>query len=201
MRGKKITRIGLLGGSFNPAHAGHRHITLEALKRLDLDQIWWLVSPGNPLKSESDMAEYTQRFASAVALAAGHPRIRVVGVEAAVGLRYTIDTVTYLQTQHPRTRFVWLMGADNLAGFHRWRAWRVLAARIPIAVLDRAPYGLRALHGVFARTHAKQRLPEAAARELVRQSAPAWAYLTIPRSPLSATQLRKTLGKNAFLGY
>lgn len=191
-------RIGLLGGSFNPAHAGHRHISLEAIKRLGLDEVWWLVSPQNPLKRSDELADYTTRLATAEAVAA-HRRIQVLDIEAQAGLRYTIDTIAYLQQCFPHTRFVWLMGADNLGGFHRWRAWREIAARVPIAVLDRAPYGLRALHQRFARIYARARLDERAARQLAFRTAPAWVYLSIPRHPLSATYLRKTLGKAAFL--
>lgn len=190
--------IGLLGGSFNPAHAGHLHISLEALKRLGLDEVWWLVSPQNPLKRADDMADYATRFALAADIAR-HPRIRVLGVEAAHGLRYTVDTLRFLQKRHRGTRFVWLMGADNLAGFHRWRSWREIARRVPIAVLDRAPFSLRALHARFALTFARYRLPAAQAALLARGAAPSWVYLAIPRHPLSATYLRKTLGKDAYL--
>jgi len=190
-------RIGLLGGSFNPAHEGHLHISLEALKRLQLDEIWWLVSPQNPLKSASDLADYDTRFATAVGFAQ-HPRIRVLGLEAQHGLRYTIETIRFLQARYPH-RFVWLMGADNLAGFHRWRRWREIAARIPIAVLDRAPYALRALHGHFATYCAAKRVAAVAASQLSGRTKGGWAYLTIPRHPLSATFLRKTLGKAAYM--
>lgn len=193
-----MRRVGLLGGSFNPAHAGHLHISLEALKRLQLDEVWWLVSPQNPLKREGDLADYETRFTYAAYLA-NHPRIRILSIEQAQDLRYTIDTIRYLQKHHRSTRFVWLMGADNLAGFHRWRDWRGIAARVPIAILDRAPYGLHALHGRFAHCFARNRLPSTAARTLADSPVPAWTYLTIPRHPLSATHLRKTLGKHAWL--
>jgi nicotinate-nucleotide adenylyltransferase len=196
VRGKR--RIGLLGGSFNPAHAGHLHISLEALKRLKLDEVWWLVSPQNPLKKASDLAAYDLRFQTAQALAQ-HPRIRVCDIEAKHGLHYTIATIRFLQAHHRDHQFVWLMGADNLAQFHRWRNWREIAARVPIAILDRAPFGLKALHARFASCYAKQRLNSRAAAQLADASAPRWAYLTIPRHPLSATALRKTLGKDAFL--
>lgn len=191
-------RIGLLGGSFNPAHAGHRHISCEALKRLQLDEIWWLVSPQNPLKRSSDMAAYDTRLSYASALAA-HPRIRVLDIEAREGLHYTIDTLQFLRRRYPRHQFVWLMGADNLAGFHRWKAWRRIAGLLPIAVLDRAPYALRALHGPFASRYRAARLPAAHAESLAGSPVPAWGYITLPRHPLSSTHLRKTLGKNAFL--
>lgn len=191
-------RIGLLGGSFNPAHAGHVHISLEALKRLKLDEIWWLVSPQNPLKKADDLADYDLRFSYAKSLAT-HPRIKVLDLEQRYGLRYTIDTIRFLKTRYWRSQFVWVMGADNLAGFHRWRSWRMIADLLPIAVLDRAPYALRALHAPFARNFSATRLPARAGAVLASLGAPAWLYLTIPRSPISATQLRKTLGKNAYL--
>jgi nicotinate-nucleotide adenylyltransferase len=191
-------KIGLLGGSFNPAHEGHLHISLEALKRLRLDEIWWLVSPQNPLKKSSDLAKYETRLEKARAMAR-HPRIRVLDIEAREKLFYTIDSIRYLQRAHPRHAFVWLMGADNLGSFHRWRAWRKIASLVPVAVLDRAPYGLKALHQPFARTFAAARLNERSAVTLAESHTPAWIYLTIPRHPLSGTYLRKTLGKAAFL--
>ena len=190
--------IGLLGGSFNPAHEGHLHISLEALKRLKLDEVWWLVSPQNPLKKASDLAAYATRLETARALA-NHPRIRVLDIEAQHGLYYTIDTIRFLQARGRKQRFVWLMGADNLAGFHRWRSWREIARRVPIAILDRAPYGLRALHGLFATRNATRRIATNAASTLAFSTPERFAYLTIPRHPLSATYLRKTLGKHAFL--
>ncbi len=195
---QKKRRIGLLGGSFNPAHDGHLHISLEALKRLQLDEVWWLVSPRNPLKSAADLADYPLRMAHAIALTP-HPRIRVLGIEHTFKLAYTVDTIRFLQQRHRDTRFVWLMGADNLAGFHRWRAWKAIAGRVPIAILDRAPFALKALHGRFALRFAATRLPAAHAALLANKAAPAWVYLTIPRHPLSATQLRKTLGKDAWV--
>lgn len=190
-------RIGLLGGSFNPAHAGHLHISREAIKRLGLDEVWWLVSPQNPLKASSELAPYATRLAKARAMATD-PRIHVSDIESRQGLYYTIDTLTYL-LQHEPHKFVWLMGADNLAHFHRWRAWRRIARLVPIAVLDRAPYALRALNGPFARWMRGQRSHGRAVRQLADAPAPAWAYLTIPRHSLSATQLRKTLGQRAFM--
>lgn len=189
-------RIGLLGGSFNPAHAGHVHISREALKRLKLDEVWWLVSPQNPLKKASDLAPYALRLDYARTLAR-HPRIRVLDLEQQHGLYYTVDTLRFLRKRYPH-EFVWLMGADNLAGFHRWRAWRTIAQLVPVAILDRAPYALKALHGPFARTLRAHRVDERAASQLASRGS-GWSYLTIPRSPLSATALRKSLGKNAFM--
>ncbi len=197
MRGK-ARRIGLLGGSFNPAHAGHFHISCEALKRLKLDEVWWLVSPQNPLKRSTELADYPTRFETARALAR-HPRMRVLDLEAQYGLYYTIDTIRYLQQHYPHHQFVWLMGADNLANFHRWRAWQEIAGRVPIAVLDRAPHALQALHERFARRFAGARVQPNAAAELAKKPTPAWVYLSIPRHPMSATYLRKTLGTAAYL--
>ncbi len=194
---QEARRIGLLGGSFNPAHAGHLHISLEALKRLDLDEVWWLVSPKNPLKKADDLADYALRFSYAKSLAR-HPRIKVLDIEQRHQLHYTIDTVLFLKKHMPRCRFVWLMGADNLAGFHRWRSWRSIASLLPIAVLDRAPYALRALHAPFARSFSATRLPASASRLLADIWPAHWLYLSIPRHPMSATHLRKTLGKNAY---
>lgn len=190
-------RIGLLGGSFNPAHEGHLHISLEAFKRLRLDEIWWLVSPRNPLKQAGDLADYATRLSAALAIAQ-HPRIRVLDVEARQKLHYSIDTIRFLQARHRNHSFIWLMGADNLAQFHRWRAWREIAASVPIAVLDRAPYGLQALHARFATCFSRHRLRSSAAELLTGAPTPCWTYLTIQRNPLSASYLRKTLGNLAF---
>lgn len=191
-----MRRIGLLGGSFNPAHAGHLHITLEALKRLDLDEVWWLVSPHNPLKKKSDLADYAKRLKIAQVLA-NHPRIRVLDIEERRGLYYSIDTIRYLQKRMRHAQFVWLMGADNLEHFHRWRAWREIFARLPIAILDRAPYAFKALHGLAALRYRNKRLING--RLLGRiENLPNWAYIPIPKHPMSASALRKTLGVKAF---
>lgn len=187
-------KVGLLGGSFNPAHAGHRHISLEALKRLGLDEVWWLVSPANPLKDPAVLAPYETRLAQAKAMAA-HPRIRVLDIEQKLDTRYTIDTVKALQRHYPSARFIWLMGADNMAGFHYWRRWQEIAACIPVAVVDRLPYHYGALGGRFAHYFAAYRVHESRARLLASLPPPAWTYLFIPPHPLSSTQLRKTLGK------
>lgn len=191
-------KVGILGGSFNPAHAGHLHISLEAIKRIGLDEIWWLVSPRNPLKKADDLADYKTRLDFAKHLVKGHP-IRVLDLEAQHGLQYSIDTVRHLKLHYPHTQFVWLMGADNLAGFHRWRSWQAIAKLVPIAVLDRAPYALHALRGRFAQQFHTNRLSPNAAHALPAKSLPAWVYLSIPRHPLSATSLRKKLGSAAFV--
>lgn len=195
---QRTNKIGLLGGSFNPAHAGHRHISLEALKRLGLDEVWWLVSPANPLKDPAILAEYAQRLASAQETAA-HPRIKVLDFEQKEGLRYTVDTLRVLKRRYPGAQFVWLMGADNLAGFHRWRRWREIAALVPIAVFDRSPYQHGALAGRFSTAFARFRLPQESARMLVHRQAPAWVYLFIRPHAASSTDLRKTLGNSSHL--
>ena len=190
-------RIGLLGGSFNPAHGGHLHISLEALKRLKLDEIWWLVSPHNPLKIPAELAPYETRFKSAAAMAQ-HPRIKVLTIEQQEKLYYTVDTVRHLKRRHPRAQFVWLMGADNLLYFHRWKLWRTIVHTVPIAILDRLPYAFAGLHGRFALRFDSRRISANAARQLFSKKHSAWCYITLPRHPLSASFLRKTLGEAAF---
>ena len=192
-------RIGLLGGSFNPAHAGHLHIAREAIKRLQLQEVWWLVSPQNPLKSAKDMAPYPTRLAHARHVAAQEPRIVVTDLEQRHHLYYTIDTLKFLQRRHRDTQFVWLMGADNLKHFHRWKQWQCIAKRVPIAILDRAPYAFSGLASRFALYLARHRLRGSRARILASKPAPCWGYITLPRHPLSATFLRKTLGSVAYL--
>ncbi len=185
----KGQRIGLLGGSFNPAHAAHRHISLEALKRLDLDYVWWLVSPQNPLKHQKDTAPYARRVAQAKAIA-NHPRIKVLDLEQRLGSRYTIDTLRALNRLYPDTKFVWLMGADNLIDIPRWHGWREIFARAPIAILDRPHYSIRAPLGKAAQTFRAFRIPVYGAKRLADKTPPAWTFLRIPRHSLSATELR-----------
>lgn len=185
-------RIGLYGGSFNPAHLGHRHVTLTALRRLGLDRVWWLVTPGNPLKDRGILAPLDTRVARAAAVA-DHPRIAVTGFETAIGARYTRQTIHYLTTRRPDVHFVWIMGADSLASFHRWRGFREIAARVPIAVIDRPGETLRAPNARAARFLAAARVPEAEARTLALRPPPAWTYLHGPRSTLSSTQIRQGL--------
>ncbi len=183
-------RIGLLGGSFNPPHAAHRAISLHAMKRIGLDRVWWLVTPGNPLKDARDLPPLDARLVAARAVA-DHPRIDVTGFEAAIGTRYSIDTVTWLLRHCPNVRFVWLMGADNLASFHRWKDWRGIAAALPIAVIDRGGTGLNVLANPAAQTLARWRLPDAAARTLPDHPPPAWIFLRGLKSPLSSTAIRE----------
>jgi len=182
-------RVGLLGGSFNPAHEGHRHISLEALKRLALDEVWWLVAPQNPLKPVRGMAPLTKRVAGARRLAR-HPRIRVLDLESRLGTRFTIDTVTVLQRILPRTRFIFLMGADNLTQIRHWKSWQGLFSRLPIAVFDRPTYCFKGLAELAARRYAHQRVALRAARHLADRPPPAWAFLPIKLDVHSATDIR-----------
>lgn len=188
---RPIRKIGILGGSFNPAHDGHRHISVEAMKRLGLDEVWWLVSPQNPLKSGKGMATFPSRLRQARQVAR-HPRIRVTDLEAHTGTRYTADTVSLLSQHYRNHRFVWLMGADNLTQFHKWDRWRDIAGTVPIAVFARPGYDLKALSGVAAHALAGARVPESRARGLVGRKPPAWVFLAIRRHPESATRLRAT---------
>ena len=182
-------RIGLYGGSFNPPHAGHRHVSLIALRRLELDRVWWLVTPGNPLKENSGLPSLAERMAAAKAVAA-HPRLDATGFEAQIGARYTVETLEFLVRRGPGVRWVWIMGADSLANFHRWRGWDRIARLMPIAVVDRPGWTLRAVTSRAARALAPARLPEHEARGLPDRSPPAWVFLHGPRSTLSSTALR-----------
>lgn len=180
--------IGLLGGSFDPAHEGHSHITREALKRFGLDRVWWLVSPSNPLKTVQP-APLAMRMAQARAVMA-HPRVVVSDIEARLGTRYTAETLARLQALYPGVRFVWLMGADNLAQFHRWERWEWIMRQVPIGVLARPGAGGAARLSRAARVYAGARVPEAAARELGRLDAPAWCLVNVPLMKLSSSEIR-----------
>jgi nicotinate-nucleotide adenylyltransferase len=182
-------RIGLYGGSFNPAHGGHRHVSLMALKRLRLDRVWWIVTPGNPLKDRGELVPTPSRVAAAKRVAA-HPRIDVTSFEEEIGARYTIDTLAFLCRRCPGVRFVWIMGADNLATFHRWRGWRKIAELMPIAVVDRPGWTLKATHARAATALESSRLDEETASGLTDREPPAWVFLHGPRSFLSSSALR-----------
>ncbi|MCP1336709.1 nicotinate-nucleotide adenylyltransferase [Futiania mangrovi] len=182
-------RVGVMGGSFNPAHEGHLHASLVALRRLGLDRVVWMVSPQNPLKSARGMAPFTDRFASASAMAR-HPRILVSDYETHIGTRYTADTLASLTARHPGVRFVWIMGGDNLIGFHRWDRWMRIARTMPVAVVARPGYLHRALGAKFAIRLAHARVPEGAARTLPDRSAPAWCLLHGRLHPASSTEIR-----------
>ncbi len=189
-RRQRLMRIGLLGGSFNPAHYGHLGITLQALKRLRLDRVWWLVSPQNPLKPAADMADFEARLASARAIAGRHPRIRVSDLEQRLGTRFTVDTLRWLR-RHSRARYVWLIGADNLLQMPKWYRWRSLVRMVPIAVFDREPYCYRALAGPVARAYARRRLRGRAIARLAETRPPAWVYLRLRRYRVSSTEIRQ----------
>ena len=182
-------RIGLLGGSFNPPHRAHRLISETALKRLNLSQVWWIVTPGNPLKDHADLAPLAERIRLSRGVAR-HPRIKVTAFEAALGAAYTTQTLTWLCERLPRVRFVWLMGADNLASFHRWNDWRSIFEIMPIAVEDRPGWRHRALASHAAARFARYRIPEDMAAMLPHLPPPAWCYMSGPLSKLSSTALR-----------
>src|ERR1700712_4404290 len=156
-------RIGLLGGSFNPPHAAHRAISLFAMKRLQLDRVWWLVSPGNPLKDPRNLHDLAERAAAARVMA-DHPRIDVTCLETVIGTRYTVDTISYLKRRCSRARFVWIMGADNLAQFHKWENWQRIASEVPFAVIDRPPQAFQGLAGTAAKALSRYRIPESDAK-------------------------------------
>lgn len=181
-------RIGLLGGSFDPAHEGHAHITREALRRLNLDRVWWLVSPGNPLKAQGP-APMPQRLARAREVME-HPRVTITDIEARIGTRYTAQTLERLLALYPGVHFVWLMGADNLAGFPRWDRWTTIAAQVPLAVFARPGAGPRARSGKAARRLARWRVPAQAAAGLAARRPPAWVFLEVPKRDISSSRLR-----------
>lgn len=182
-------RIGLFGGSFNPPHEGHRRVSLLALRRLQLDWIWWLVSPGNPLKRGRPLPPLAERLDAAAQIAA-HPRLIVTGLEAELGTTYTVDTIERLRQRRPGARFVWIMGSDGLAELHRWGGWRGIAAAVPIAVVNRPGWEAAALSAPAAQALGQWRLPEASAPALADYRPPAWVFLTGARTPASSTALR-----------
>ncbi|CAN2534013.1 nicotinate-nucleotide+adenylyltransferase [Methylocapsa aurea] len=182
-------RIGLFGGSFDPPHEGHAHVSQVALRRLALDRLWWLVTPGNPLKETAGLPSLAGRIDAAKKIARD-PRIAVTGIEAAIGARYTADTLRFLHRRCPGVRFVWIMGADNLLQFHRWRDWEEIARTTPIAIVDRPGATFRAVSAKAAQRFARARLPESAATLLADARPPAFVYLHAPRVAQSSTALR-----------
>lgn len=187
--GRESGRIGLLGGSFNPAHAGHLQLSEVALKRLRLDAIWWMVSPQNPLKTEADMAPLDERMAQARA-AARHPKIHVTDIERHLPSRFTADTLRQLRTRFPQARFVWLMGADNMLQIPRWRRWAEIFETTPVAVIARPEYCWNAMHGKAATRFQRARLGPHASGGLAMRKAPAWTYTPMRLNPASATEIR-----------
>jgi nicotinate-nucleotide adenylyltransferase len=182
-------RIGLFGGTFDPPHEAHLGASLLALKRLKLDRVWWLVTPGNPLKNTSGLAPLQTRIDAARALTQ-HPRIDVTGLEAVINTRYTYDTILWLKARCPGVRFVWIMGADNLRSFHRWQRWRDIARLVPIVVIDRLGPSLYATASPAGVALASSRIPEQDVATLPDRKLPAWTFLHGLKSPLSSTALR-----------
>ncbi len=183
--------VGLYGGSFNPAHEGHIHVASEAIKRLHLDAIWLMVSPGNPLKELGELADLQHRKDRLLELVDNRPKITVTDVEKKLGTRYSVDTIKALQAAMPNTRFVWVMGADNLQDFHRWRQWRDIAEMLPIAIFDRPGYSVGGLNSKFARQYGRYKVPY---RQLLSTHEPAWTFVPIPRHAGSATNIRRLKG-------
>lgn len=181
-------RIGLLGGSFDPPHRGHVHITIEALRRLRLDAVWWLVSPGNPLKDRGPASLQTRIAACRAVMR--HRRVSVTDIEARIGTRYTADTLKRLMGAYPRVNFVWLMGADNMAQFHRWEHWNWIIRQVPIGVMARPDQQVRAGLAPAARSYRHARVAERDAIGLALANAPAWCLLVGPTVRISSTELR-----------
>ncbi len=180
--------IGLLGGSFDPAHEGHVHITKMALKRFNLDRVWWLVSPGNPLKAQGP-AEMGKRMARARQVM-DHPRVDVTDIEARTGTRYTAATLQAIHKLYPDVHFVWLMGADNLAQFHLWQDWRSIMQTTPVGVIARPGTRGAARNSMAAQSFAHAKLPSRASRLLGRCEAPCWCFINVPMSDASSTEIR-----------
>lgn len=180
--------VGLFGGSFDPPHRGHVHVTREAMKAFGLDRVWWLVSPGNPLK-ERGPAPIARRMAAARQVMQ-HPKVDVTDIEALVGTRATADTLTALRRLYPQVRFVWLMGADNLAQFHRWKDWRLIMDTVPVGVLARPGERISARMSPAARVYAKYRIDGQARHLLGQAQAPAWCFVNVPMIDVSSTELR-----------
>lgn len=189
--------VALYGGSFNPAHKGHRRVARECLKQLRVDAVWFLVSPGNPQKTDGSMAAFQKRIASVESFSRHHPRLIATDIEKHLDTRYSADTILALKKVMPFTNFIWVMGADNLASFHTWHRWQDIARALPIAVFDRPGYALRGLASPFARCFQRFRTTP---QGLKSSRSPAWAFVTMPRHPASATQARQLLGKKWLSG-
>lgn len=180
--------VGLLGGSFDPPHRGHVHITTEALKRFGLDKLWWLVTPGNPLKSHGPSPLH-QRVEQARAIMR-HPRVVVTDIEAQLGTRYTAETLTALRARYSGVRFVWVMGADNLAQFHKWQDWQKIIETVPVGVLARPGDRISARMSPAAKLYARDRISAGASHLLARAEAPAWCFVNMPMIDLSSSSIR-----------
>lgn len=187
-------RIGLLGGSFDPAHEGHANITREAIKRFGLDEVWWLVSPGNPLKARGP-APLEDRMARARQVMQ-HPRVRVTDLEARLGTRYTYATLAEIMALYPGVGFVWLMGADNLASFHHWENWREIMKLVPVAVMARPGQRISARMSLAARMFRRNKLRSREALRISSAKPPAWVFVNVPMSDLSSTRIRAQGGWN-----
>lgn len=186
--GRPGRSVGLLGGSFDPAHEGHVHITLEALKRFGLDEVWWLVSPGNPLK-ENGPRPMEARLARASQIMQ-HPRVTITDIEARLGTRYTAETLGRLFQLYPATHFVWLMGADNLAQFHHWENWTWIMENLPLGVIARPGDRVAARMSPAAQIYRDHRVPARFARGLAWMRPPAWSLINVPMRPHSSTEIR-----------
>ncbi|MFK7746472.1 MAG: nicotinate-nucleotide adenylyltransferase [Roseobacter sp.] len=180
--------IGLLGGSFDPAHQGHVHITLEALKRFSLSRVWWLVTPGNPLKARGP-APLAIRLAQARAVMQ-HPKVEITGIEADLGTRYTAETIKRLQLMYPGVHFVWLMGADNLAQLHQWQDWQDIACRVPLGIIARPGDRISARMSTAAKVFSQARLSGNASHLVGRTKAPAWCFVNVPMIAQSSSAIR-----------
>jgi nicotinate-nucleotide adenylyltransferase len=180
--------VGLLGGSFDPPHAGHVHITREALKRFGLDRVWWLVSPGNPLKSRGPAA-MADRLAAARAIMR-HPKVTISDFEARSGTRYTAETLRALQARYPGVRFVWLMGADNLAQFHRWKDWEYIMENVHVGVLARPGDRIAAKTAKAAAVYDFAKVAGKQSRRLIHAPKPAWCFVNVPMVDISSTEIR-----------
>jgi nicotinate-nucleotide adenylyltransferase len=190
---EKGMQVGLFGGSFNPPHTGHALVAEIALRRLGLDQLWWMVTPGNPLKSVKELAPLAERIRISEKIM-HDPRVKVTAFELRHHIRYTADTLALVKERNPGVDFVWIMGADNLKDFHRWQRWRQIAMTFPIAVIDRPGSTLSFLSSVVAKTFDYARIDEGDAPLLARMKAPAWTFIHGPRSLLSSTAIRNGAG-------
>lgn len=184
--------IGLLPGSFNPAHAGHLALAQHGLRLFGLHEVWFMVSPGNPLKSSAEMASLKRRIDSVAGLIAPHPKLRLSTLESRIASRYTVDLISFLRKKYPRTRFILLMGADNWRQFRQWRQWRRIAAMVSIAIFARPRYDYTQMGGLAAHRYRQRRLTGGDVRHLAATEPPAWAFLPIPLLSISATELRRT---------